>query len=190
MAKIYPYIIPSLAILCVSFYVAALLYGIPFQNPQLVFGKGRIAALHPGEDSPHGPYKIFYVYNAASCDRAEEDYRTGKSKIHPDQLERIVYFFAYGNKGHKFQFQPIANSLHEYLRLVDKYSTTHCFAAYFLDFSGEPTAFSRDMIDRQAAYFAEAVKRVMETEAEGRHKSAKFNIVAHSMGAYVAYKAM
>ena len=46
------------------------------------------------------------------------------------------------------------------------------------------------MIQWQAEFLAEQVQRIMDTEATEQFKSAKFNIIAHSMGSYTTYKAM
>ena len=60
-----------------------------------------------------------------------------------------------------------------------------CIDSYFFDFKDEPTAFSSNLIERQAKFVAEKVAKV--TRERGY---TDINFVTHSLGSYVAYKAI
>ena len=120
-------------------------------------------------------YAINYVYNTRKCD---------KEGIEP--VDKLVYFFVVGNKGSVYQFQPIANTLYEYITKVDKYKLRNtCIDSYFFDFKDQPTAFSHALIDQQASYVAAKVNQVVRDKGY-----TAINFVTHSLGSYVAYKAL
>ena len=89
------------------------------------------------------------------------------------------------------QFQPIVNSLHEYTQKFEPYMNKDnqaCIKAYFFDFKSEPTAFSKDLIDRQALFALQEIKEIMGPN--GSHSNQQFSLITHSLGSYVAYTAM
>lgn len=63
-----------------------------------------------------------------------------------------------------------------------------CVRAYFFDFKSEPTAFSKDLIDRQAKFVLQEIKTLMGPE--GSHQNEQFSLISHSLGSYVGYTAM
>ena len=86
--------IQAIAVLCVSIYVVAVLYGIPFQDPKLIYGRGLLA-----KTGSNDRYSIFNVHNVDTCKSALENYKSGKSTFAP---ELLVFFFVNGNKGYRY----------------------------------------------------------------------------------------
>ena len=120
-------------------------------------------------------YAINYVYNTRKCE---------KEGIEP--VDKLVYFFIVGNKGSVYQFQPIANMIFEYVQKVDKFKERNtCIDSYFFDFKGEPTAFSQALINKQALFVSKMVSQVVKDK-----DYSSINLVTHSLGSYVAYKAL
>ena len=113
-------------------------------------------------------------------------YNTRKCDYPALKVEKLVIFYLVGNKGDVQQFQPIANSMFEYTQKVEKYQKRHtCVDQYFFNLQGEPTAFSLELIKEQADYVTSKIKElVLERDYD------QFNIVAHSVGGYVANIAM
>ena len=147
-------------------------YGVPDQDFDLVYGIGRLMDW----ENKVGPndYITKEVQNVLKCDYADRD------------VERLVYFFIVGNKGYYMQFQPIANSIHEYTQKVDKYiKKKTCTDMYYFDLKEEPVAFSKDLINKQANYIASKISEIVE-----KKNYRDINIVTHSVGSYVAMKAI
>jgi len=86
----------------VSFFVGAVLYGLPTQSFDLIYGKGLLTRLNVGAGS--NDYIVFRVNSADSCEQAKKAFQKGESDVNPKTLEPIIFFFIYGNKGQKFQF--------------------------------------------------------------------------------------
>ena len=64
------------------------------------------------------------------------------------------------------------NSLHEYTQKIEPYMDKNnqaCLKAYFFDFKSEPTAFSKDLIDKQARFVLQEIKEIMGPE--GSHSN-------------------
>ena len=74
----------------------------------------------------------------------------------------------------------------EYIHKVGKFTERNtCIDSYFFDFKDESTAFSSVLIENQAKFVAEKVAKVTK-----EREYTDINLVTHSLGSYVAYKAM
>ena len=111
------YIVTKIALLALLnlYFVYIVFDSFPPQDESLIYGEGMLqnVDIHTEEDlekQDPNAYSTHYVYNTRKCQFTEDV-----------TVDKLVFFFVTGNRGDHMQFQPIANSLYEYIKKVEKF---------------------------------------------------------------------